>query len=181
MSPLTERIQSYNLLEINNLVDYVNVEAFDYYGPWNKKTGLMSPLGKMNEQILLETYLNVEGTIGYLKSLGLSMEKIVLGLAAYSRSFTLQHPMANRINDLTSGNGFSGSFTKTNGMLAYYELCEATKHGKWTEKWHPLAQVPFMYLQNEWISYENKESLAKKVKFSFYFVKKLNFFTRLNL
>ncbi|RNA25654.1 acidic mammalian chitinase isoform X2, partial [Brachionus plicatilis] len=165
MSPLNERIQSYNLLEINNLVDYVNVEAFDYYGPWNKKTGLMSPLGKMNEQILLEAYMNIEGTMGYLKSLGLSMEKIVLGLAAYSRSFTLQHPMANRINDLTSGNGFSGSFTKTNGMLSYYELCEATKHGQWTEKWHPLAQVPFMYHQTEWISYENKESLSKKIEF----------------
>ncbi|CAF0742069.1 unnamed protein product [Brachionus calyciflorus] len=165
MSPLTERIQLYNLLELNKYVDYVNVETFDYYGPWDKKTGLMSPLGKMDEQYLFEAYMNIEGTIGYLKSLGLLSEKIVLGLAAYSRSYTLQHPMANRVNDLIVGNGFSGSFTKTNGMLANYELCDLRKKGNWKEKWHPLAQVPFMFDETQWVSFENEESLAKKIDF----------------
>lgn len=140
------------------------MEAFDYYGPWDKKTGIMSPLGKMDEQFLFEAYMNIEGTVNYLKALGLSSEKIVLGLTAYSRTHTLQHPAANQINAPTVGNGFSGSFTKTNGMLSYYELCECRKKGTWKESWQALAMAPYMSsADNEWVSYENEESLSKKV------------------
>ena len=47
---------------------------------------------------------------------------MVLGLAAYARTYLLAAPAANNINAPTTGNGFSGSFTKINGLLSYYEV-----------------------------------------------------------
>jgi hypothetical protein len=47
---------------------------------------------------------------------------MVLGLAAYGRTYLLAAAAANNINAPTTGNGFSGSFTKINGLLSYYEV-----------------------------------------------------------
>lgn len=58
----------------------------------------------------------------FLKALGLSGNKMVLGMAVYARTFMLQVAHVNQINAPTKGNGFSGGFTKTNGLLSYYEV-----------------------------------------------------------
>ena len=47
---------------------------------------------------------------------------MVLGLAAFARSYVLNHKLFNRINSPASDKGFSGEFTKTNGILSYYEV-----------------------------------------------------------
>ena len=63
-----------------------------------------------------------DGTVTYLKALGLSANKIVLGIAAYGRSYLLQDSVKPEINAPTTGNGFSGAFTKINGLLSFYEV-----------------------------------------------------------
>jgi hypothetical protein len=37
----------------------VNIEAFDYYGPWDKRTSLSAPLMQLEEQYLQEAFLNI--------------------------------------------------------------------------------------------------------------------------
>ena len=37
----------------------MNVEAYDYYGPWDKRTGIIAPLMKMDEQYLTEAFMNI--------------------------------------------------------------------------------------------------------------------------
>ena len=60
ISPLTDRIQkSYLLLDVDRNIDYVNIEAYDYYGPWDRRTGINAPLFKMDEQFLTEAFMNI--------------------------------------------------------------------------------------------------------------------------
>ena len=60
ISPLTDRIQkSYSLLDISRSIDYVNIEAYDYYGPWDRRAGINAPLFKMDEQFLTEAFMNI--------------------------------------------------------------------------------------------------------------------------
>jgi hypothetical protein len=47
---------------------------------------------------------------------------MVLGIAVYGRSYVLQDSKQTNINAPTSGNGFSGSYTKINGLLSFYEV-----------------------------------------------------------
>ena len=97
--------------------------------------------------------------------MGLSPIKMILGLAAYGRSFILESSDKNRIGALTYG-GFKGKFTKLNGLVAYYEICDLIQtDSSWIQEWDQSASVPFIYNEhNEWISYENEKSLRKKVK-----------------
>lgn len=98
------------------------MEAFDYYGPWDKRTSLSAPLMKMDEQYLQEAFLNIDGTISFLKAMGLAANKMVLGIAAYARSYVLTNKHLTQINSPTNEKGFSGSYTKTNGILSFYEV-----------------------------------------------------------
>jgi hypothetical protein len=59
--------------------------------------------------------------------MGLSPTKLVLGLAAFARSYVLNHKLFNRLNSPASDKGFCGEFTKTNGILSYYEVIEIKK------------------------------------------------------
>jgi len=43
----------------SSYVDYANVECYDYYGPWDKRTGINAPLMKMDQQILTEAFMNI--------------------------------------------------------------------------------------------------------------------------
>lgn len=169
ISPFVDRIKNFYLLnDINGLVDILIVEAFDYAGPWDKRTGISAPLFKMEHQYASEAFANVDGTITYLKALGMNTQKIILGIAAYARSFVLQDPGKPQINSPTTGNGFSGSFTKINGLLSHYEICDLhrKRRAKWKIQWSEDAQAPFCYNSDgEWISYENEESLSKKIDY----------------
>jgi len=101
-----------------------------------------------------------------LKTLGLSSDKMVLGLASFGRSFILKKNSKNlKIGLPTQASGFSGKFTKTNGFLAHFEICSLIQSDStWTFEWDDLASVPYMYNnKNEWVSFENEKSLRKKV------------------
>lgn len=49
-------------------------------------------------------------------------------------------------------------------MLSYYEVCEKLKEG-WTYEWNEEQAVPYAYSINEWVGYDNAESLKAKVVF----------------
>ena len=98
---------------------------------------------------------------------------MVLGLAVYGRSFILKSSNKGfKVGAPAFGNGFKGKFTKLNGLLSYYEICELTQSdATWTQEWDQRANVPYMYSEenNQWISYDNEKSLRKKVLKPFFF------------
>lgn len=49
-------------------------------------------------------------------------KKIILGLAAYGRTFTLVDAELNGLDSPVSGAGLAGEFTRERGSLAYYEV-----------------------------------------------------------
>lgn len=99
--------------------------------------------------------------------MGLSPSKMILGLAAYGRSYVLKSSdKNNKIGAPTYSIGFKGKFTKLNGLVAYYEICDLIQtDSSWAQEWDQSAGVPFIHNENnEWISFENEKSLRKKVK-----------------
>ncbi len=46
--------------------------------------------------------------------------------------------------------------------MSYYEICEMLSQG-WKSVWNDEQKVPYAYSKDEWVSYENIESLKLKV------------------
>lgn len=42
-------IDKYNVKAVSDIVDYINLVAVEYSGPWERKTGIMAPLTSKNE------------------------------------------------------------------------------------------------------------------------------------
>jgi chitinase len=64
----------------------------------------------------------------------------------------------------TVGNGVAGPFTREAGFMAYgFEICTAIKSDNWTRKWSAEQMAPHMYKNDQWVAYDDDESIKIKV------------------
>uniref|UniRef100_T1KLW3 GH18 domain-containing protein n=2 Tax=Tetranychus urticae TaxID=32264 RepID=T1KLW3_TETUR len=56
--------------------------------------------------------------------------------------------------------GNPGIYTKA----ACYEICNNMKRHGWTKEWDDVGQVPYAYHEDQWVGYEDEESLMIKMK-----------------
>lgn len=93
--------------------------TYDFHGSWESVTGIHSPLYSSPNDY---TGLNQNASIHNWINAGASSKKILLGLAAYGRSFTLTNPNNNEIQASASGAGPAGVYSGEPGMLTYLEV-----------------------------------------------------------
>lgn len=89
---------------------------------------------------------------------------MILGIPTYGRTFTLRDPAQNKVGDFHSGPGKGGPYTNEAGMIGYNELCEKQKANHWLNQWDAQQKVPYTQSENQWISYDNEESVGLKTK-----------------
>ena len=65
-------------------------------------------------------YLPQDSTIQKYVDLGVPRHKLVLGVAAYGRSFTIS--TVSHVGDTSGGPGAMGTYTGAAGFLAFYEV-----------------------------------------------------------
>lgn len=66
--------------------------------------------------------------------------------------------------------------TNKAGILAYYEVCNKLKEG-FVREWLDEQRVPIAYGEDEWVGYDDVQSLFEKVIFFKFFPFLLNLFT----
>ena len=72
----------------------------------------------------------------------------------------------NGFGSETSGDGKAGNATRENGFLAYgYEICKYLKTENWTRGWSREHQVPYAYKDNQWVGYDDEESIRIKLDY----------------
>ncbi|XP_073954989.1 chitinase-like protein EN03 isoform X2 [Choristoneura fumiferana] len=114
----------YDVPAIINLVDIVNLQAFDYETPARnpKEADFSAPTYTPQNRNPL---LNVDAAVSYWLQHGASSTKIVVGIATYGRTWKLDSD--SEISGVpplhTDGPGEAGPYTKTEGILSYPEIC----------------------------------------------------------
>lgn len=91
--------------------------------------------------------------------------KVVLGLGFYGRSFTLADPSCSKPGCRFSDASRPGVCTNTGGFLAYYEIGDILSKNKGISLQHDkeAAVKYFSWDQDQWISFDDKETFAQKV------------------
>jgi chitinase len=70
----------------------------------------------------MEYFLFKKWVIEYLLSEQVPPKKIVLGFPAYGRTLLMANANQSNIYDPATGSGSPGTYTQTEGYLAYYEV-----------------------------------------------------------
>lgn len=106
-------------------LDWIGVMSYDYHGPWEPNTGHTAPLYRNPEDPTYQA--NVNFSITYWIQQGVPASKLVMGVPSYGQSYTLSESPAiggeqPGLNAAASGPGQPGEFTKSAGILAYFEV-----------------------------------------------------------
>lgn len=90
--------------------------------------------------------------------------KIVMGMPLYGQSFQLSDSKKNGLNANAPGPGQAGEFTRAAGFLAYYEICDRVKNRGWNVvKDSQKRMGPYAYKGNQWVSFDDVETIQMKV------------------
>lgn len=93
--------------------------TYDFHGGWDSKVGFNSPLYPSPDD---NTKLNQDSAVQNWLNAGADAKKLVLGLAAYGRSYNLANPSQNTVGSPVTGTGPAGPYSREAGMLTYLEV-----------------------------------------------------------
>uniref|UniRef100_A0A1A9WKD4 chitinase n=1 Tax=Glossina brevipalpis TaxID=37001 RepID=A0A1A9WKD4_9MUSC len=159
--------EAYELADLSKLVDYLTVMTYDYHGAWEGQTGHVSPLyGRKRDRY---PQYNTDYTMQLLLKLGAKRERIIMSIPFYGQTFTLEKDYTTLVGEgvRSQGPGDAGEITKQPGMLAYYEICQRIRKGKWLVGRDAERKAgPFAMLRNQWASFEDAASVEAKARYA---------------
>uniref|UniRef100_A0A182QY58 chitinase n=1 Tax=Anopheles farauti TaxID=69004 RepID=A0A182QY58_9DIPT len=154
----------YDVATLAKYFDWIAVMTYDFHGQWDKQTGHVAPLYYHPDDEI--DFFNANYSINYWIEKGAPSRKLVMGMPLYGQSFQLADTKKNGLNAKAPGAGQAGEFTKAAGFLAYYEICDRIQNKGWTVVQDDLQRMgPYAYKGNQWVSFDDKESLLRKVQY----------------
>nr|KAG5695812.1 hypothetical protein BaRGS_013410 [Batillaria attramentaria] len=119
------RVQnSYELPEVADAADFLNLLAYDMHGSWDTAAYHHSPLYSTTED---ETD-SIDYLINWILNTTVPPSKLNLGLALYGRTVNLTDPTNTAVGAPSSGGGCGGPLIGEEGFLAYYEVDYVVQH-----------------------------------------------------
>eukprot|EP00794_Sanderia_malayensis_P012903 gene12903-14233_t len=147
--------KAYEVDKISISLDWINIMAYDLHGIWDRKTGHHTAMQSKQQSDML----TVTRAVDYWLKLGAPAKKLALGMGTYGRSFTLGNKNKNGLGAPSHQAGRSGQYTREPGFLAYYEICKM----QLTIVQHNAAGAPYGYAGDQWVGFDNRQSIMSKV------------------
>jgi chitinase len=172
-----------NLPAAAQLLDFINLETYDYNGPFNPFTGFVSPL--VQTQFDTNPIFNITFTVDSYLAAGVPASKILMGIPFYSYGWAItgtsapgqngQFVAAVNPSDPSSGNPPNYAGTTALSLDPALAGVAATETHTFidlnvlpfAQLFHePLAQTPYAFDGLNWWTYEDATSIAVKVRFA---------------
>uniref|UniRef100_A0A1B6JBP0 GH18 domain-containing protein n=1 Tax=Homalodisca liturata TaxID=320908 RepID=A0A1B6JBP0_9HEMI len=147
--------ECYNMKELCQIVDWVNVIAYEYHSSADGETGANAPTCGTNS-----SWGAVETIKYYINELECPADKIVLGIPFYGQTFTMVETSPAQFGVPVSGPGTAGTYTSNAGTLAYYEICLLIKSG-YNYGYSPINDS-YAWSGNQFISYDSPTDIIRK-------------------
>lgn len=147
-------IENTEMDKVARVLDYVSLMTYDMRGCSDRVTGHHTNLFMPKSVSLPRAHRSVENSVRIFHEAGVPMEKLIVGLAFYSRMWK---NVTNENNGLwqkaepgdygPSYHDIAEQYLNRNGFIRYYDKeCEA----------------PYLFDGNTFISYDDEESIAAK-------------------
>jgi chitinase len=148
-------------------LDWLNLMAYDMNGTWSKLAAHVSPLYRDPAMAVPDANPknNVADLVERYVAEGVPARQIVLGVPFYGYSWKGCPAVQHGEYQQCAG---PGRGTWEEGALDYSEIAaRLVNRDGFTRHWNAASKVPFLYnpASEEFISYEDPESLAAKLRF----------------
>ncbi|RUS69271.1 hypothetical protein EGW08_022968 [Elysia chlorotica] len=160
----------YNPTLINQYVDRITVLAFNYENPSEPLALHSSPLHNTDSSA---GGVSQSGSMKWWTRNGVPAKKLILGLAAFGRTFVKAAQRGNmRPSDKKSiwSDGPPGPYTGLSGYLSFYEICQMEQRGQLLKKWNAQWKAPMAFgqLNNSLslVSFQDSRSFKEKAFFA---------------
>jgi len=150
--------------KIEPYLDFFNVMTYDIHGPWENVTGATAPLIEQTPG----DGLSVTSAIEDYLARKVPSTKLLMGLPLYGDTFDVSGQKAPYpIGTPAKGPGAKGRCTQALGQLAYYDIIALTKESGSTNIYNQTIDVNEAWSAsgNEWVGYDDVQSLLKKVAY----------------
>ncbi|KAI4158851.1 MAG: hypothetical protein LQ342_007087 [Letrouitia transgressa] len=145
-------LRNIDLKKAQSSLDYINLMAYDFSGPWTSTSGHQSQL-YAPPQAPPESQSSGGSAVAYMKSKGVPSNKILLGIPVYGRSFL----GASQINQKFTGSG---------GHEGTFEYRELPRPGA-QEQFDQHAVAAFCVGgDGGFVSYDNPRTVELKAQFA---------------
>jgi len=164
-SPLASKIdERFEVGKIYKAVDLVFVNAFHYFGNWFMKTGGFAPLYPGNgEEVPDEKYLNVDHSWQHMKRRKAIPCKTVLVVSPKGCGFKLKNATENGMG----AESIRSAIPTIGAEPKFNEICGMVQPtGEWVTVWDEERKVSYMHKGEQWVSYEDEQSLEAKVNYA---------------
>jgi len=161
---------AYDVPRVAAAVDWLDLMTYDLHGSWETRTGahtaLFAPAGAGAQSDAAK--LTVDHAVRMWIAKGAAPEKIVMGMAAYGRSWTLAAWDAGKtgLGLSAAGAGLAGTYTREKGFLSYYEIQQMIALGG-VDVYDDATRTHHVVLGDQWVGYDTPESLSHKVDYVF--------------
>ncbi|RYO92560.1 hypothetical protein DL766_002359 [Monosporascus sp. MC13-8B] len=143
-------LQNFDIKALESQVDWFNVMTYDVHGSWdidNKWTGpWVNSHTNMTE---------IQMGLDLLWRNDISPTKVTMGMAFYSRSFTLTDPGCSSLGCRVSSGGNAGKYSNTVGVLLHPEIQEIIAENKLTPALNREGAVKTVSWGNQWVSFDD--------------------------
>ncbi|KDP35582.1 hypothetical protein JCGZ_09020 [Jatropha curcas] len=148
---------SYPIQAISNSLDWINLMAYDFYGPgWSpSSTGPPAALYNPGHQ---ESGDN--GVKSWIQA-GLSAKKIVLGFPFYGWSWRLVNANNHGLFAPANGAGLAGD-----GSIRYNKIIQYITQTSATKVFNATVVTDYCYNGTIWIGYDDTQSISTKVSYA---------------
>lgn len=148
----------YDLTELSSTVDLINIRAFESLRMPTDATASHPTDMDLASRNSIYRVAN-----DFIKA-GISADKLVLGLSATAQTSKLDDECEwNLASSTTTDGGEAGPFTKTSGVLAYYEVCSLSWSNHVCTGVSPVS-APYGSTQKDFVAYDDEASIAIKMK-----------------
>ncbi len=155
-APTLTYLNNIEPLKVAEIVDYIFIMAYDLHGPWDEYSDFNAPLFNPEGRSPQYKASVNDGVMAYLNK-GISTSKLVLGMPLYGYIYNVTSSANNGLySPFTSAKSisFDNVIIKHLGKPGYRDFFDVT------------AKVPYIYGNSQFISYDDRVSIAEKAKYA---------------
>lgn len=143
-------LQHFDIKNLQKSVDWFNIMSYDIHGSWDIDNDFTGPFVNSHTNLT-----EIQLALDLLWRNDIDPDKVVLGMAFYSRSFTFVDSGCTEPGCLVSSGGNAGECSHTTGVLLHAEIQDIINERNLTPKLYRDAAYKAISFGDQWVSFDD--------------------------